>query len=174
VDRFGAGGRPLGTLPTMAGTRGGYAAMVVTVGADPGSVTALEAVRAVAGWEPAPPVVVVAHDVDLRAAYRAAGEWERAWGEQFPEGGPAPASGGDVVMAKEVIGRSTRYLAPDERGAALVRAEVSAALAGRVGVLPLAAPPVRPVAEVAEELMAVVAIIGGPPGGAASVTLCVI
>ncbi len=138
VDRFGARGRPLTALPALAGARGGYAAVIITLGADPGAHAGLMALRWVTDRAVAP-VVAVAHEVSLCAAYDAAGELVTALRTRYPREGLLFAAPPGALLVKEAVERCVRYLAPSEGEAALVRAQVAPELTGRVQVLAPAA-----------------------------------
>lgn len=103
------------------------------------------------------PGTVLAHEVRLSGLYRFAADFDRAvpggfeqtvrrvYGASLPVG--IGSTGGlsaveqerfGVLLAREVISLSTRFLVTSEAAARLARLEAGPALAGRVGVVPFA------------------------------------
>ena len=145
-------------LPRVTGVRGGYDAVIVALGNSEFHAGALRLLRTgglrSGGLRP----IVIAHDVRLTGLY-----WHSAARGAVPEGfaaalgamypglgdivedGRVPPDVADrygVVMAREAIGCSGRFLVTSEHAAAMARLDAAPGDAGRVGVFPLAYPAV--------------------------------
>ena len=129
--------------------RGGYDAVVVTVGND---VSAASAVRFLRRRRPAPPIVI-AREVQLTGLYEGAARtgaapegFIAAARAMYPwlsadqlSGGPSPRAAAErlgLLMAREAIACSGLFLVGSPRDAALALTDAAPEHAGRIGVLP--------------------------------------
>jgi len=145
------------TLPRVAPVRGGYDAVVLTLGNSEFHSGALRLLRT-GGLRP----LVLAHDVRLTGLYRhseARGAVPEGFGgalaAMYPDlGDPALGEVADgcvpadvaerhgLLMAREAIARSGCFLTTSDDAAALARLDAAPGDAGRVGVWPFAYPEV--------------------------------
>ena len=144
------------SLEAVEAVRGGYDAVLYAMGNSHYHLGALDGLRRRAG-------IVLAHDVRLTNLYRhdvarpdgppggLPGALRRLYGDGLPAGlgagddvRPAELERFGLLMAREVIGASRRFLVSSEAAAALARAEARAADTGKVGWLPFAFAPWEP------------------------------
>jgi glycosyltransferase involved in cell wall biosynthesis len=146
-------------LPKFEAWRGGYDAVIICLDDTRFHVGGLRLLRA------GRPAVVVAYSLRLLELYHWA-DVQGAPPEGFPAalhhlypglgaGGtlsPAPADQREILMAREVIGASERFLVMFDHTAGLARRDARPEHADRIGVLPFACPPPPPASRRQEQL----------------------
>lgn len=157
-------------FPRMEGLIAGYDEVVYVLGNSEFHTAALASLRRRSG-------IVLAHEVRLSGLYRfaadsstavpegIAGTIRRIYGPLLPEGlaasGQVTATEAEsygLLMAREVVGLSERFLVTSQAAARLARVDAGPGLAARIGVLPFATEILR----AGGELPA--GILGAPPG----------